>query len=79
MALALKAARPSCATPDLTSSMYSVSSPGGLNPMIHTGYSNKDLQDNCLAQSHFWLVQIPLKFSADISRFTVKWSNMRAL
>jgi hypothetical protein len=57
--------------------MYAVK-PGRAN-LIPAAYLSKDLQAHCFVGSHFWLIQIPVKFSAAILRFTVEWSNMMAL
>jgi hypothetical protein len=58
--------------------MYSVK-PQSRYLMIPAAYLSKDLQAYCFVESHLWLIEIPVKFSADASRFRVKWSNMRAL
>jgi hypothetical protein len=53
--------------------------PSGANLMIPTAIQAKGLRAHGFVEAHFWLIQIPVKFAADVSRFRVKWSNMRAL
>ena len=51
--------------------MYAVK-PSRANLTIPTAYPGKGLQAHCLVESYFWQTQIPVKFSADVSRFRVK-------